>query len=183
MQSLTMTQCPNITEMTLQDNQPNVACAEHREWAIAHILDVRPTLVILSHSTFAALADDDMDRSTAWRDGLTTIVRQVPGIGRPRGDPRGSAGAANLQSCATTVNNPTDCVPGTRGVVHNQRIIEHQVASATGIKAIDPEAWFCLDQRCPSFIGTTPVYGDGAHMTAEYSTRIGPDVVASILAP
>ena len=179
---MTLSQCPNIAEVTLRDNQPNVACTEHREWAIEYILDLRPTVVILSHSVFAALADEDADREAAWRDGLTTIVQRVQASGAEVVILGAPPGSANLQSCATTVSNPTDCVQGPAEWFTNQRIIEHQVAVATGAKAIDPEAWFCLDLRCPSFIGTSPVYGDGVHLTAAYSTRIGPDVVAAILA-
>ena len=182
-QSLTMSQCPNITEVTLRDNQPNVACTEHREWAVDYILDVRPTMVVLSHSFFAALADEDRDRMAAWRDGLTAIVQQIQASGAQIVILGAPPGSANLQTCATTVSSPTDCVQGPAEWFTNQRIVEHQVASATGVKAIDPEPWFCLDYRCPSFIGTSPVYGDGVHLTEEYSTRIGPDVVAAILAP
>jgi peptidoglycan/LPS O-acetylase OafA/YrhL len=181
-QPLTMAQCPNIMEVTLRDNQPNVACAEHRDWAIDYVRDQRPALVILSDSFLARLADEKIDRTTAWRNGLTTIVQQIKSSGAQVVILSAPPGSANLQTCATTVNNPTDCVQGPADWFQQQRAIEGQVSDATGVKFIDPEPWFCLNSRCPSFIGSSPVYGDGVHMTAEYSTRIGPDVVAAMLA-
>lgn len=63
----------------------------------------------------------------------------------------------------------------------DQIALESRVAKSAGVKAIDPEAWFCVDQRCPAVVGNVPAYADGEHLTAEYSTKIGPAVVAAIL--
>ncbi len=47
--------------------------------------------------------------------------------------------------------------------------------------AVDPQRWFCVDDLCPAFVGSTPVFADGVHMTAEYSERIGDSVAAALL--
>jgi hypothetical protein len=63
-----------------------------------------------------------------------------------------------------------------------QRSIEQQVAQDTGATYVDPERWFCVDGRCPAVVGNTPVFADGLHMTAEYSTEIGAQLATAVLA-
>jgi hypothetical protein len=63
-----------------------------------------------------------------------------------------------------------------------QVAIEQDVARTTGALHVDPERWFCADDRCPAVVGSTPVYADGLHMTAEYAERIAPEVGAAVLA-
>jgi hypothetical protein len=86
----------------------------------------------------------------------------------------------SLQTCATPLNSPADCVRSPSDTFETQMAVEQQVADETGARAIDPEQWFCLQQRCPTIVGATPVYGDGVHMTAEYASLIAPEVVAAI---
>ena len=83
----------------------------------------------------------------------------------------------------TSVNGPGDCLRGPADDFASQMANEQEVAAATGVRAINPEQWFCWEGRCPTFVSNTPVYPDGQHMTAEYSERIAPFVVSAILQP
>jgi hypothetical protein len=62
-----------------------------------------------------------------------------------------------------------------------QSAIEQQVAAETGATHVDPERWFCVDGRCPAVVGTTPVFADGLHVTAEYAERISVQLAAAVL--
>ncbi|WP_166518189.1 acyltransferase family protein [Candidatus Blastococcus massiliensis] len=182
LQSLTFGLCPNITSMTLFEGQPFQGCVEHREWAIEHILETRPTMVVLTHSWRAQLSRES-DRPALYTEGLTAVVRRIQASGAEvvlLGAPPGSE---SLQTCPTSLNGPDDCLRGPADTFAPQMASEQQVAAATGARAIDPEAWFCIDGRCPTFVGTAPVYGDGQHLTQEYAERIAPEVVAAILQP
>ncbi len=179
-QTLTAGQCPNIVQMTLYDDQPYTSCVDHREWAIQYILQQRPDVVVLSHSWTAQL-ERGADRRTIYRDGLIDVVRRVQASGAKVVILGAPPGSPSLQVCPTSLNGPDDCLRGTAATYDNQMESERLVAAETGVTAIDPEQWFCLDDICPAFVGSTPVYADGKHLTAEYAERIAPDVVGAIL--
>jgi hypothetical protein len=181
-ETLTFGLCPNITTMTLFNGEPFDACPEHREWAIERILEQRPNVVVLSHSWRAQL-EDGADRPQLYGDGLTQVVRRVQASGAEVVILGAPPGSESLQTCPTGLNRPTDCLRGPADTFFPQMESERLVAAATGVRAIDPEQWFCIDGVCPTFVGNTPVYGDGQHLTAEYARRIAPDLVTAILRP
>ncbi|MDT0276832.1 acyltransferase family protein [Blastococcus goldschmidtiae] len=181
-QSLTYGVCPNITAPTLYGGQTFTDCIEHRDWAIEHIVSRPPTLVVLSHSWRANLRPG-ADVGATYRGGLEEVVRTVQASGAKVVILGAPPGADSLLTCPTSLNGPDDCLRGPADTFASQMASEQEVAAATGVRAIDPEQWFCSGGRCPTIVGRTPVYADGLHLTAEYSERIGPDVVAAILQP
>ena len=181
-ESLTFGLCPNITALTLFANEPFDGCPEHREWAIERILEQRPTVVVLSHSWRAQL-QDGADRREIYQDGLTQVVRRVQASGAQVVILGAPPGSESLQTCPTGLNGPADCLRGPAESFVPQVESERLVAAATGVRAIDPQEWFCHEGLCPTFVGNTPVYGDGQHLTAEYARRIAPDLVTAILRP
>jgi peptidoglycan/LPS O-acetylase OafA/YrhL len=181
-QTLTMGQCPNIDAMTLYKKEPFQECADHREWALQHIAETRPELVVLSDTYDTELADATADKATVWREGLTSVVREAQQSGARVVLLTAPPAGANLQTCATTLSAPTDCVQSVPRRFTEQSAIEQQVAADTGATHVDPERWFCVDSRCPAVVGNTPVFADGLHMTAEYAERIGDQLAAAVLA-
>jgi peptidoglycan/LPS O-acetylase OafA/YrhL len=181
LQTLTLGQCPNITAMTTLYDQPFDLCPEHREWAVERILDDPPDLVVLSNAWGAELQDRSADKATVFREGLTQVVQRLQATGARIVVLGAPPGSASLQSCPTALNGPDDCLLGPAPTFGPQMQVEQQVAAESGIVAVDPEQWFCVDDVCPTFVGSTPVYADGLHMTAEYARRIAPEVAAAIL--
>ncbi|MBN1091662.1 acyltransferase [Blastococcus sp. TML/M2B] len=181
-QSLTFGLCPNITALTLFEGEPFDGCVEHREWALEHILENPPTVVVMTHSWRAQL-QRGADRPSLYTEGLTEIVRRVQASGARVVVLGAPPGSESLQTCPTSLNGPQDCLRGPAETFAPQMASERAVAAATGARAIDPEPWFCVDDRCPTFVGSTPVYGDGQHLTAEYAQRIAPELAAAILQP
>lgn len=41
---------------------------------------------------------------------------------------------------------------------------------------VNTQKWVCVDNRCPAFVGTTPVKLDRFHLTSPYNTLIAPAV-------
>ncbi len=181
-QSLTFGLCPNIATLTLFENEPFTACVEHREWAIQRLLDDPPSVVLLSHSWRAQL-ERGADKREVYQDGLTDVVRRVQASGARVVLLAAPPGSESLQTCPTSLNGPDDCLGGPADTFDEQVQSEREVAALTGAKAIDPEDWFCVQDRCPTFVGSTPVYGDGLHLTAEYARRIAPEVAAAVRQP
>ncbi|TKJ21521.1 acyltransferase family protein [Blastococcus sp. CCUG 61487] len=179
-QSLTFGLCPNITATVFLEGQPFTGCSEHREWAIEHILEQRPDMVVLSHTWRAGL-ERGADLPAAFRQGLAAVVQRLKASGAEivlLGAPPGSV---SLLDCATSLNGPHDCLGGPSETFAQQVASEQEVAAETGVRAVDPGAWFCINGLCPTIVGSTPVYPDGGHMTAEYSRRIADEVGAAVL--
>jgi hypothetical protein len=179
-QSLTLGQCPNITSMTYYLTKPYPKCVEHREWAIDHILETRPDIVLLTQSWNADL-QPGADEAAVYREEYPEIVRRVQASGSEvvlLGAPPGSA---SLQECPTALNGPADCLLSPRNDFATQMAVEQEVSVDTGTRFINSEQWFCVHGLCPTFVGTTPVYADGSHITAEYARHIAPYLVAAIL--
>ncbi|MGY2130538.1 acyltransferase family protein [Blastococcus sp. SYSU DS0617] len=182
-QTLTMGQCPNIDAPTLYRKRPFTECAEHREWALELIAATRPDLVILSDTYDTELADASADKEEVWRAGLTRVVQRLQASGARVVLLTAPPSGANLQTCATALNGPADCLESPPGRFRTQVALEADVARSTGAAHVDPERWFCAGGLCPAVVGDTPVFADGLHMTAEYARKIGEDVVAAVLAP
>jgi len=176
-------QCPNITALTVLNGEPFTRCERHRDWAIEHIVETRPDLVVLTNAWTATLLDESLDRETAYRDGLTDVVRRLQPSGARIVLLAAPPGSANLQKCPTGINGPDDCLEGPVDTFATQVATERAVAAATGTEAMNPEPWFCIDGLCPSVIGRTPVYFDGRHVTVEYAERIGTDLVGALGLP
>ncbi|RBY77026.1 hypothetical protein DQ239_12740 [Blastococcus sp. TF02-09] len=180
---LTDGDCPNITALTIRDGEPNTMCAEHRDWAIEHIVQTRPALVVLSNRWKAELVDASADRATVYGQGLADIVRRLQPSGAKIVILSAPPGSADLRSCPTALNSPADCVNAPADTFDAQVATEQRVAAETGVRAIDPEDWFCVDDRCPSVVGSTALYFDGGHITGEWARRIAPQVVGAALQP
>ncbi|SDM00900.1 Peptidoglycan/LPS O-acetylase OafA/YrhL, contains acyltransferase and SGNH-hydrolase domains [Geodermatophilus siccatus] len=180
-QTLSMGRCPNVLEMTLVGGQPFTECSDHRQWALGWIAQNSPDLVVLSNAYDAELADPALDRTAVFRDGLTSMVRQIQASGARVVVLGAPPETGNLQSCANGLSEPADCAESPSRSYLASLSIEAEVAEATGATAVDPQRWFCVDDLCPPFVGGTPVFADGVHMTAEYSERIGGSVAEALL--
>lgn len=48
-------------------------------------------------------------------------------------------------------------------------------AAPANVSSLDTTSWFCdPENRCPSFVGDTPMFADGGHLTENYSKMLGP---------
>jgi hypothetical protein len=83
-------------------------------------------------------------------------------------------GSPNLQTCVTRVGSPKDCNGVVSGLFQAVAEAERQRAEAAGTIYLATEGWFCFDDVCPGFVGTTPVYAEGSHLTVAYSAELGP---------
>ncbi len=82
--------------------------------------------------------------------------------------------------CVTAVSSPNDCERDIPGAWYDMTDLERRVAEVTGTQYVDPRPWFCVEQFCPGFVGATPVYADGGHLTNAYSEQLGDVMFAAL---
>jgi lysophospholipase L1-like esterase len=82
----------------------------------------------------------------------------------------------NVADCWSRVSSPADCEG--RVTASWEAMAAAEVALAADLDAtyVDSRDWFCAEERCPAFVGTTPVKNDLVHMTQAYQRVIEPAV-------
>jgi peptidoglycan/LPS O-acetylase OafA/YrhL len=187
---ITMMQCP-VADVTVlkNDRSPFPACAEFRDWSNGQVAEINPDLLILANADSLGRIVDVADRDAAlavWEQGMSsrlatvaplasrTIVLSPPPIGE------------DLKSCVTPFNRPSDCSTGLGQGYKNLALADQGVVDALANESVtyfDTRNWFCdSSSKCAAIIGTTPVRADGAHLTRNYSSTLGP-VMATALLP
>jgi hypothetical protein len=147
----------------------------HRDWATQWILDERPDLLIVSSGyrrselrpVFEA-SETELLRTLAASGAETVVVAPPPA-------------SHSFDTCLGPGSSPSSCNNAPHPVYDVFRPLEQRAAVAAGARFVDTEAWFCVQDLCPSVVGTTPVYAHYNHLTAEYARRIGPVMVPEIL--
>ena len=185
---LTMQQCPWARVSVLQGNKaPHTQCDPFREWAQAEVERLKPELTLLSsnHSIMLASGATGRDFETQWKEGVTASLSRLANAGGRiiilDAPPSGKA----LDACATRISKPSECETKAEGlyeiVGRANKQVSLNIKVGKGVELINTKQWFCSpDNRCPAFIGNTPVYADGFHLTAKFATRLGPVLTEAI---
>jgi hypothetical protein len=77
-----------------------------------------------------------------------------------------------LIDCATRAGEPSDCVSRPTEGWTQQTTGEAAAAQAAGAAYVATEDWFCVEGRCPGFVGSTPVTVEGTHLTVEFAQQL-----------
>ncbi|WP_158548642.1 acyltransferase family protein [Blastococcus sp. TF02A-26] len=167
-------------------------CDAHHRWTMSEVERLRPALVIMSSvgntvdrlrsgATGSAALQEWTQAQARTVDQLADLAGRVVVLADPPGGVR-------LLDCLTRFSSPSDC-DSTASGDHVRRVeLESAAVAALGrpvsaVEYVQTRRWFCsADERCPSFVGTTPVYADGFHMTSAYSRGLAP-VLREVLVP
>jgi peptidoglycan/LPS O-acetylase OafA/YrhL len=178
-QQLTLQECPVWDAPTRRTNgAPYPECTAYRGFAQDLVAETEPDLLILATAHTDALllesraggleALDEIrrgyDRALAALvpSATYTIVLEPP------------PGAPNLQTCVTRVGSPEDCYGYVTTPFEALTEAEREAAEQAGAIHVDTGGWFCVERTCPGFVGTTPVYAEGGHLTVAYARELGP---------
>ncbi|MDQ1106243.1 acyltransferase family protein [Nocardioides zeae] len=82
----------------------------------------------------------------------------------------------DIADCWSRVASPADCEGRVTASWEAMADAEVALAADLGATYVDSRDWFCADDRCPAFVGTTPVKNDLVHMTQAYQRVIEPAV-------
>jgi hypothetical protein len=143
------------------DNQ----CVRWYRWALQRIAQLHPDVVVVG--TYA--------NTPAWRQGQQQVLDDMHHVASRvielSDTPWIAAPAACLAQAGAT--------QGTCLAPLSPRVVElanqaRLVAAQTHSDFLSVVGWFCARGRCPSLINGAIPYYDGAHLTPEYSTYLGP---------
>lgn len=173
--------CP-AARVGVGDGSDAASCDEHRTWAIDAIRTLKPDIIVMSDANFLIPTLHDHATGGAataeWEKGAVATLKKLTPIARTvvLSSPPGSK---NLINCKTILATPTACNGSSNDPATLQlRSAEREAATQTHATYIDASPLFCgVNGSCPSFVGTTPVYVDGDHLTRQYCELIAPGLV------
>lgn len=143
-------------------------CDGQADREVAFAQRLKPDIIFVSYSYEVQLNTEDYAAST--RDlieRLTPLAKKVVFLAPPPADKTPS-------ECYTPSSKPSDCVSGLTSGWSRDNAAQRAVIEETGAIYVGTLPLFC-DQhdRCPTFVGTTPVKRDQKHMTPQYESLIG----------
>lgn len=154
------------------------SCADRKADAVSSIKALKPDLVfVTNHYDDRKINGQNQplsqDQVTSAVGSLVSqfkqSVKKIVFLAPPPTD-------KNPGSCYNKLSTPEDCL----GVVTSRwlKSAEAERALARSLDAIflDSTQWFCVDGKCPSFVGDTPVKKDRPHATPAYQLKIAPAV-------
>lgn len=185
----TMMMCPAATvTVAMDDGSSHPRCDPFREWALGKVRELQPDLLIMSssESSVARLASKATGRAAMdeWSSGVKTTLLSVASSVKKAVVLAPPPGGKPLMDCATRLSKPSDCLKSPSKEYQEQAAampqIGKSVADRIEVDAVDTQSWFCAGDSCPAFVGTSPVYADGAHLTPNYSAILGPELAAAL---
>jgi hypothetical protein len=147
-------------DMTILVPPPDAqkSCRQRPDDAVAAINRLDPAVVVLAGTGNVESAESEIHKIT-----VKSKLVMIPG---PPAD-------KDVNECYSKVSTPADCVsvpePGWGD-------LESKVSRDVGAVYVNSQKWVCVDERCPAFVGTTPVKLDRFHLTSAYNALIAPAV-------
>jgi hypothetical protein len=151
-------------------------CNQWRSAVIAHIVDLRPAVIIVASQARSIAAKEP--------NGLTKSLDQLA---------KSSAKIVFLADTPNPTANVPDClaehladVPAcdipvaSSGIRSPGRLAEIAGAQAAGAAVIDPTSWLCTSKVCPVIVQDTLVYMDASHITGSYALLREPQLAAAV---
>jgi SGNH domain (fused to AT3 domains) len=134
------------------------SCRQRPDDAVAAINRLKPDVVVLSGTGNVESGESEVHKITA-KPKLVFI----PG---PPAD-------KDVNDCFTKVSKPADCISAPE---EGWGVLDAKLANDLGGVYVNSQKWFCVDERCPAFVGTTPMKLDRFHLTSAYNALIAPAV-------
>jgi peptidoglycan/LPS O-acetylase OafA/YrhL len=175
------TQVPNGLDASAEE------CIRFKRWVEERIQSERPALVVSSmlrndgHLASRATgleADEEWQRNISAmgdfviKNGARYVLLEAPAPAK-----------ADPSICITRFSKPVDCVTQRAPKFDNNSEVERRAVAALGDAAVyvPTENWFCVDDRCPAFIGNTALYADMNHISARASEELAPLMKSALL--
>jgi peptidoglycan/LPS O-acetylase OafA/YrhL len=185
-QVFTMQQCPyaNISVKGVGGGAYS-ECDEFHEWTRSEIERIHPNMVVasqidsvLSNLTEGGYPELNAATTTTLQEFAANsdrvVVLGAPLAGKP------------FEECYTSSGSPNDCLVR-MNTLHPEMNAAIQ-ADVTGlgiptVSFVDTNQLFCSQDYCPAFANDIIIRADGAHLTQEYSTRIGAPLAEMLATP
>ena len=164
---------------------PYPECPAFRDWAVQRIAELAPDLLLMASFRYdPALASGASGEAAdaEWSEGTRRIHDALAGTAERTVVLSAPPEAKDPAQCATRFSAPADCeiqLPAD----HQSRMALESAAAVQGnpgVEWVDTTSWFCLEGRCPAFVGTVPLYADAYHLSAAGSRELAP-LLAGVL--
>jgi hypothetical protein len=150
---------------------PRNECTVWYDWAKTIIARLHPNVIILGSFT----------KTPYWQRGETVTITQLKALTK----------RFILLSDTPSIPSPAQCLSATGATqgsclwpIEPARALAvtqvKSIATSTHVQFLDVTPWFCDGGLCPSVINDIIPYKDGAHLTPEYSTYLGPALASAI---
>lgn len=182
----TVAACSPILVPAGQDGSAE-ECIRFKAWAQDEIRRLHPTTVVssflrndghLASKAIGAEADAEWQRNIAsmaeyvTRNGARYVLLEAPAPAK-----------AEPSLCITRFSAPGDCVTERAAAFDNQSDVASRALASVGQDAlyVPTKSWFCVESRCPAFIGNTALYADINHISARASEDLAPLMAEALL--
>jgi peptidoglycan/LPS O-acetylase OafA/YrhL len=163
-------------------------CIRFKAWVQEEIQRLRPATVVssflrndghlASHAT-GPQADAEWQRNISAmgdfviKNGARYVLLEAPAPAK-----------ADPSLCITRFSIPGDCVTQRATTFDNNSDVERRALASLGKEALylPTKDWFCVDGKCPAFIGNTALYADINHISARASEELAPLMAGALLA-
>jgi hypothetical protein len=179
--TLTKSGCRSIETERLWAGAENRSCAEWRSAAIDWITDHQPRLVVLADHIGRSSKDAGRVESQ-WSDATVSTTSRFPSGTRVAILAETPEFDFSPPVCLSMHLSDADACAESRDVAVNTAAIAgvRDGARTAGAVFVDLTDWFCDAERCPTVIGRTLVYTDEHHVSATFSSQLGPAVRAAL---
>lgn len=162
----------------------NASCGRWREHALAALGTSHPDIIVVSNHLGPSAGKDPVIEQGRWERGIEIGLDRLPADSTVIMVADTPEFPASPVVCLSANLTAADRCSVKRDVAFNTSISAAQrtAAERTGNGFLDLTDYFCNSIDCPAVIGSTLVYGDEHHVTATWSSLLGP-VLEERLAP
>jgi hypothetical protein len=182
-QVLTSEQCPAESTLTVMRSggDSDGKCDDHHSW-MSHWLSAHHQDLVIIVDTPGTIgrivgvpSDGDAQRE-AYRKALDAELKALAPVAARSVVLASPPTRAKLQTCYTALSTPADCVTSVLPADVSFAQAQQSAVTANSAKArfVPTQAWFCINKKCPSFVGTVPATSDGGHLTEAASKALAP---------
>jgi len=149
----------------------NQACPVRKQQAIATISQLKPNVVIFSNLSTKDGVDEN-GFATQFTKELRKVARFTPKIVLLTTPPE----QPSFSDCYTPHSVPADCsAQVSDGFSRGLSQLQTVASSLPHAAVVDTSDLFCYEGTyCPPFVGQTPMFIDGRHMTPAYQQKVAP---------
>ncbi|MCC3298602.1 acyltransferase [Arthrobacter caoxuetaonis] len=164
---------------------PYPECPVFRDWAVQRIGELSPEVLLMASFRYEPALSSGATGKAAdaeWESGTQRIHERLASKAQRTLVLGAPPEAKDPAQCATRFSSPKDCEQALPEGHGDRAALEARAATAGNpdVRWIDTTAWFCVDGRCPSFVGSTPLYADAYHLSAAGAVSLGPLVAHAL---
>lgn len=155
-------------------------CVQFKAWVVNQIQQLSPTMVVSSFLRNDGQLTDHTQGANAdaqWQSqvtGMGKIVREAGAEYVLLGAP--NPAKSDPSQCISRVSKPADCITSLPvGFDANESAMKRAIADiGPGALYVSTTGWFCVEDRCPAFVGNTGMFADINHISARASEELAP---------